>query len=456
MMKFPTHPPKATPPRPWTFPNTVMRQLANGLQVAVIRMPALPIVSVRWAFRSGRLHEEPAQLGSGMLLQRMLRHGTTRMGSAELARYLDRRGARLGTQVSVDSTVVSIATLREYLGEALQLATDIAFRPLLPEPSLVMERLRAIQLHHHECTQVESMVSMWLSRAMYGNHPYGNPLATRSGLETITREDLASLHARIVDPSRGILLVTGDVDPDAVMDVVARSLEGIEARDTPPPTQPVGPSPIEPGVWLVPRPGAEQAVIGVGVLATPRQHPDFLPLRLVNRIFGGGASSRLFTELRERQGLTYGVYSTLDCGVWAGDLTASMTVAPEKTVRGVRALMNEFERMGTGEISAAELQHGEDYLVGSFPQRASGLSGVSSLTMAAWLHDLSPDVWTNYQSDIANIGLSRAMETAQRWIRPDRTAWVVAGPPETLDAAEAELKALQRPIHRVEMSTLLD
>jgi zinc protease len=177
---------------------------------------------------------------------------------------------------------------------------------------------------------------------------------------------------------------------------------------------------------------------------------------LVNRIFGGGASSRLFTELRERQGLTYGVYSTLDCGLWAGDLTVSMTVSPEKTGRAVSALAAELERIGTGEISPAELQHGADYLVGSFPQRASGLSGVSSLTMAAWLHDLSPDVWCNYQADIANISLAQASSSAQRWIRPERAAWVVAGPPEALKAAEAQLKALQRPIHRVEMGALLD
>ncbi len=456
MNTFPDHPPPATEPRPWTFPSTVIRQLANGLHVAVIRMPSLPIVSVRWAFLAGRLHEADEQIGAGLLLQRMLRHGTSRMGSAEFARHLDRRGARLGTQVSVDSTVVSISTLREYLGEALQLATDVALHPGLPERSLAVERIRALQVHQHERNQVESMASIWLAHAMYGTHPYGHPLATRSGLESVTREDLQSLHARIADPSRAILLVTGDVEPDEVMDSIARSVEEYDSRTTPAPEQPLAPQPIEPCVWLVPKPEAEQTAIGVGLLATPRNHPDFLPLRLVNRIFGGGASSRLFSALRERQGLTYGVYSTLDCGLWWGDLTASMMVSPEKTGRGVMALSEEFERMGTGDISPAELQHGADYLIGSFPQRASGLSGVSSLTMAAWLHGLSPDVWRNYQADIARIDLTQATDTARRWIRPRQAAWVVVGPPEALDAAEDQLQSLHRPIRRVQMGALLD
>lgn len=455
MNTFPVSPPIASRPRPWVFPETVTRTLANGLTIAVVRMPSLPIVSVRWAFRTGRLHETTDQLGSGMLLQRMLRHGTQTLSSAELARQLDRRGSRLGTQVSVDSMVVSINALREYLDEALEVGTAVALGPAFPEASLAMERIRALQVHQHERAQIETMASMWLARAMYGEHPYGRPAATHSGLTSIGREDLCALHGRIVDMSRALLVVSGDVDPFRVVDSVARRLEECGSSSHEELPQALSPAPSEPGIWMVERPNAEQTAIGVGLLTIPRNHPDFLPLRLVNRVFGGGASSRLFTALREKQGLTYGVYSTLDCGLWAGDLTASMLVAPNKTVRGVQALAAELERMGTGVLSPDELRHSADYLIGSFPQRASGLSGVSSLTMAGWLHKLKPDAWANYQTDIARIGLEQVREAAQTWLRPERAAWVIAGPPEALDAAEQQLQSLQKPIHRVGMDKLL-
>ena len=349
MRAFPSSPPPSLKSTDWTFPNTAIRTLANGVQIAVIRMPALPIVTVRWCFVSGRLHEPTDGVGTGFLLQRMLRHGTEELNSAEFARHLDSRGIRLGTQVSVDSAVVSVSALREYLGEAIRIANDVALNPLLPESALSVERMRALQMHQQAKVQVEALMTAGLAKTLYGPHPYGRPTSTQSGLMSAQIGAVRSLHQQICNPARALLIVVGDVEPDEIMDVLSHKVSGFKAspscRDWLPPKPPES----SPSVVLLERPGAEQVAIGVGALAMARNHPDFLVLRVVNHILGGGAASRLFGELRERQGLTYGAYSQLDCGLWGGDLTASMLVETAKLSRALESFSEEMERIGTGD-----------------------------------------------------------------------------------------------------------
>ena len=243
-------------------------------------------------------------------------------------------------------------------------------------------------------------------------------------------------------------LKMGDVDANEVMDAIARRVSAYSSPDLPHEWSAPDPPSTSPGVLLLECPGAEQLSIGVGVSVMPRNHPDFLPLRVVNQILGGGGSSRLFSRLREEQGLTYGVYSQLDCGRWGGDLTATMQVAPDKSSLAIRSLSTEIKRMGEGTIAPEELAHAIDYLVGSFPQRASGLAGVSSLTMAAWLHGLPSSVWRDYQASIQAVTHKVAQATARHWLRPDNFSWVFSGSPSVLDSISREIQVLQKPVKR--------
>ena len=179
-------------------------------------------------------------------------------------------------------------------------------------------------------------------------------------------------------------------------------------------------------------------------------------LRVVNQILGGGAASRLFGELRERQGLTYGAYSQLDCGLWGGDLTASMLVDPPKLSRALKSFSQEMDRIGTGDITETELNEAIDYLVGSFPQRASGLAGVSSLSMAAWLHSLPENVWRDYQADLKRVTVDQAQLLARKWIPTTDLSWVVCGSPNALDESRPILEGMGKPVQHVEIASLVD
>jgi zinc protease len=434
MMTFPSSPPAAESPRPWALPPHAVQDLGNGLRVAAVRLDSLPIVQVRWVFGSGRVHEARDRLGSGLLLQRAMRHGTTERSLSAFADTLDGLGARMGGGVTIDSAMVSISGLNQHLWRFVDLATGVALEPALPEIAVAAERHKALQIHRHEWSKLEGITHLWLAHSLYGTHPYGLPRTTAAGLKATTRADLQALHSAIVDPHRGLVLVVGRIDVDQVVTRLASRYQDLPSQTTPTPIVP--PKPLRPAhtMALVSVPGAEAVSVGFGVPAVPRSHADFNGLSVVNQIFGGHASSRLFDALRTRAALSYGAYSQLDCGRHGGDITSSVSVGIEDGVRCVEVLFDQVRRMGQADLGEAELDRAKRFIVGRFPQRANGLAGVATLHTAAWMHELPDDEWSTAQTRTSQVNLTAARELAARYFQPSASTWVVAGPPEKLGA----------------------
>ena len=438
MSSFPSQPPQGGVPKPWVFPATVVQDLPSGLRVAATRVGSLPIAQVRWVFGAGRIFERPDRVGSGLLLQRVMRHGTQNLSSRQFAHTLDALGARMGGGVSIDTSVVSIAGLTNHLWRVVDLVTDVALRPGLSDLALAGEKLRTRELHRHACSRTDSIVEMMLSDALYQGHPYGVPATRESGIVETSRSDLVSLHDSIVSPGRGMVYVVGDIDPEHVVRRLAARFSDFGGSDAPALSPPSPPPAAERKVLFVEHPSAKQAHIGVGAAAVARNHPEHLAVRIANQVVGGGATSRLFRVLRDRHGLTYGAYSSLDSGVHAGDITATLSVAPGNTAQAFSALMNEFQRAVEEPPGPEELSHAKQFLMGAFPQRSSGLTGVASLTTAAWQHELPSDVWATFVPRIDAVPEEHVHRALGRWFAPDRCTAVVCGPASCLDGLAAE------------------
>ncbi len=442
MTRFPAAPPLSGEPRPWSFPRTVVQDLSNGLRIVAINSGSLPIAQVRWVFGSGRIHEARNRLGSGLILQRAMRHGTKDLSARAFAETLDRLGARMAGGVTIDSSIVSISGVSQHLWRFLDLATDVALQPALPGVAAAAERLKAIQIHRHEWGQVENAVALWLARSLYGEHPYGLPRTTESGLRQTSVEDLLALHQSIVDPHHGLLLVVGKVDVDSVVQRMAVRFGSMRFETRPNLTAPPSFQPRRKTVVMIPMKSAKTTAIGLGLNAVARSSPEYTPLRIVNQVFGGSASSRLFRSLRDERGLCYGAFSALDCGRLGGDLTAVINLAPERACEGFSALYGELEKMAHGQITPEELSHAQRFLVGSFPQRTSGLAGLATLATASWMHNLPDDVWSTAQVRLNAVTLAQANDCSARYLRPDQATWVVAGRPDGLTRLEDVAKKM--------------
>jgi predicted Zn-dependent peptidase len=205
---------------------------------------------------------------------------------------------------------------------------------------------------------------------------------------------------------------------------------------------------------MVEHPSAESCVISVGLPAIPRNHPDFAALQVANQVFGGSASARLFRELRDRRSLSYGAYSILDCGRDAGDITASITVAPEKAKEGFITLLGVLGDMASGALLEAEVEHAKRHLVGALSHRSAGLSGLASLTTAAWINGLGEHIWANQAMRLSGVELETATTMAKRWFRPEHSVVVVVGPSGALRSVESQLEPMGLTGERRSMDTL--
>ncbi len=420
-MQLPDLPPQGRPPAPWKVPAMVSRTLLSGLRIVVARLPWLPVVHIRWALRGGRQLEAPGKTGSAGLLGAVARHGTHRYDSAGLAHALDHLGASLRVSVGLDSTSAGISGLSEHADALLELLDEVLLRPTFPDEHLVRERDSALQVHRHQRAQPSAIAGAWLARSLYGDHPYGHPAVISEELADLSAADLRALHGRLLAPCRGLVLVVGDVDAEATADRLAARYADLPAGSPLPEAPPA--SLIRRRI-AVPRPGAEQVVILLGLPLFPWGAPEHLPMEIANQALGGGAGSRLFNELRERDGLTYSAWSSVDLGSLGGDFSAGLSCSPQKAPAAIAALLDALKR----PLTDAEISGARRYIIGAFPQRASGVGGVAALLYTAWLYGRPVSSWADYLPEVTALSEDAIRQAARRFIQPQQASIVAVGP----------------------------
>jgi zinc protease len=443
-MSFPTSPPKGRPPGPWRFPPSHRFTLSNGLTVVVLPWHRLPIVQLRLVHRAGRWVERDSERGVARLMALTARHGTRRFDSATLASFQDARGIRLSSSISPDERSVGVKALSEHFDEALGVLAEVALHPSFPQEHLDRQVQQSIESRRHQKGDPDALAGEWFTTALYGTgHVYGRHRPEEDDLRARTREEVLAFHERHHGPDQAMLFVLGDVEPERAADLAERELGGWGGASNLP-ERPQAPTDSPARVILVDRPASEQATIVVGNLALERRHPLFDTCRVMNRVLGGGAASRLFLDLREQRSLTYGVSSSLDGGLWGGDFSAGLACSTDKVAESLSGLFEHLERVRTEAISEPELDAARRYIVGAFPQGTASLGGLASLLGSRWINRLPEDVWETFMARIAAVDADSAMAAAQACVRPSASTLVVVGRGDELEPVLAPYGQVER------------
>ena len=324
---------------------------------------------------------------------------------------------------------------------AIDLLAEVASSPsFLPQ---AVEKIRQKQSGElkRSLTDPGFLGRRQLYRVLYGEgHPYGHVAATEASLATIQRGDLQRFHERHFFPAAASLVVVGDVRPAEVCALAERHFAAWRAGGTAPPEpgapviEAVAPPPGKQlrRIHVVHRPGSVQASILLAAPALRRADPGWIPLVVGNQVLGGSASARLFMNLRERNSLTYGAYSSLGVRRGVGPIVCSGNSRNEVAGRAMEEFLHEIDRLRGEAIPADEMDAAQSYLTGVFPTQIETPANVASMIGQQEVFGLAEDYWDTYRDRVGAVSEEQARRSVADLLDPVRLEVVVVGDREAI------------------------
>jgi zinc protease len=419
--------PEPLAPFPFNIPRPYETVLENGLKIVVFNDKRLPLVSYRLAFLSGEASDAQGSTGATSAMATMLTEGTTEYSSRELAEKIERLGASISANSSEDFVIIAASALSMYSSEILGLVAEIVFRPTFPEDELVLFKTNTIEHLKFQRSQPGFLANEQTARILYGDHPYARISPSASDIEGLTRQILKETHKTRLVPDQAILIAVGDVDQDAFMKEVEEEFGSWTGTESQAPANPSLPERSGRSLTIVDRPASAQANIVLANLAINRKHPDYFAVLVMNQVLGAGASSRVFMNLREEKGYTYGAYTRFDAKRLAGEFEATAEVRTEVTGDSLREFFYELERIRTEQVDEQELADAKNFLTGVFPLRAETQEGLTNLLVNQQLYGLPEDYLQTYRDNVEAVTADDVLRVAAASIRPSDLALIIVG-----------------------------
>lgn len=345
-------------------PALLRRRLASGLTLLVRENPAAPVVAVSLLVGMGSRWERPETAGISNLLQHVIVKGTARRNALEIAEAAERIGGSLSASGDTDFSEIRGSALARHWQRLLELVADVALQPTLPAAELENERRAVLSRIQSRADQPFPLAFDTLMRALYGPHPYALPsLGLKRVVERLERDGLLEHYRRHYRGDRMVLAVSGQVTASAVLDELSRLFAGLPGGTGE--AEPVLPAPA-PALSreLLERPTA-QAQILFGYLAPPLNHADYPAVKVLNALLGGGMSSRLFVELRDKQGLAYVTGTIYPSRRDPSFFVAHIGTAPGNVARAEDGIRREVERVRQEPAFAEEVARARAYVLGT-------------------------------------------------------------------------------------------
>jgi predicted Zn-dependent peptidase len=430
--------PELEPPGELRLPESVERQLPNGLTVLAVRRPTVPLVEVRLRVPFAR-----AQLPGAAVLAKTLLSGTDTMTNIQIAAELQAIGGGLSAGVDPDRLLVSGDSLVSGLDRCLAILAGVLTGAAYPADQVATERERLADQIQVARSQPSHLARVALLRRMYRDHPYAVQTPEPEEVRSVGGPALRSLHESRVRPGGAVLVLVGDLEPEAALGSAATALAGWDGAGAAVELDPT--PPLEPGpLVLADRPDSVQSSLRLALPAVRRTHPDHATLQLANLIFGGYFSSRWVENIREAKGYTYGPHSSVEHSVAGSALVVAAEVATEVTAPALLETNYELGRMATLPPTAAELEQARQYALGTLQLATSTQSGLANLASAYAGFGLRLDYLARHAEALAKATLDDIAAAASKYLAPAGAVTVVLGDATRVEAGLAALGPVAR------------
>jgi zinc protease len=422
----------ASPARSTDIKELTTRQ---GVKAWLVEENTVPVIAVEIAFRGGTAQDPADKGGVVSLMAALLDEGAGDMDAEAFQETLEEKAIELSFSSNRDTVTASLRTLPENLDEAFVLLGAALSRPRFDDDAV--ERMRgqiAAQLRRAALDPDDLAGRTFFAEAFPG-HPYGRPSrGTVESLAGVRRDDLVEAHRRLVARDSIVIGAVGAVTPDRLTALVETLLDGLPERSemTPVPTvEPQGAGRTEIVTLDVP-----QSSIIFGRPGPLRNDDDFIPAYVVNHILGGGSfSSRLFTEVREKRGLAYSVYSHLAPYDHAGLLYGGVATRNDRAGQSIDLIQAEIRRIAEQGPTAEELASAKKYLIGSYALRFDTSTKIANQLTQLQLDHFGVDYITRRNALVDAVTIEEVKAAAKRLFGDGALLVVAVGKPTGLEGA---------------------
>jgi predicted Zn-dependent peptidase len=400
--------------------------LPNGLVVITETMQNVRSVSVGIWVRNGSRREVPSENGLAHFLEHMVFKGTDRRSAEDIAREMDSVGGMLDAFTSKEQICFNAKVLDEHLSIAFDVLADLVLRPKLQSADIKKERQVVLEEIKMDLDNPEYLLHDLFTRGFWPNHPLGRPiLGTPETVRKFDGEALRSRFHKWFAPDHILVTAAGNVTHQQVMKLVNREFGHLKPRHTHEnETVPTAAAPIH----LESKRDLEQVHLCVGVPSFPIAHERRFAVAVLNNLLGGGMSSRLFQNIREKQGLAYAVFSELTPYSDAGLLSVYAGTAKETIGKVLDLTIAEFRAMKESPVTEEELRRAKNHLKGSLmlslESTSSRMSNLARQEM--YFHRFSS--LDEILSSIEAVTREEVQSIANEFFHPDRIAATVLGP----------------------------
>lgn len=337
------------------------RVLSNGVRVLLEEIPYVHSASIGFWIDTGPKNESAEENGISHFIEHMLFKGTETRSSLEIARSLEDTGGSLNAFTDKEQTCFYARVLDNQVTLAIDVLSDMILHPALDPAEFKRERQVILEeIKMYEDTPDE-LVQDIFSEVFWGDHPMGRPIVgTRGTMRATKREHLVAYLERFYTPDRIIVSVAGHIEPERVL----QQLEDTIGQLKRPATLLELPPPVARSCIKVKYKDIEQVHLCMGTEGVPVTHPDSYAVSLLDAILGGGMSSRLFQEVREKRGIVYSISSYEQMYETAGVFGIYAGCSPKHLEEVIQLSLAEFDKIKGGDLSEAELERAKDQLKG--------------------------------------------------------------------------------------------
>ena len=403
-----------------------------GFKAWLVEDHTIPFMSLRLGFKGGASLDRAGKRGSVNLMMALLEEGTDDLDARGFAREVDELAASFNFDASGDSVSVSARMLSENRDAAIALLKGAVAAPNFDQVAIDRVKGQVLSILQSDLKDPNEIAQTAFNKAAFGDHPYGSTLSgTAVSIESLTRKDIQNAHRDTMARDRVFVSAVGDITAEELGALMDTLLEDLPETGTAMPERvEFG---LKPGITVVPY-ETPQSVALFGHRGIKRDDPDFFAAFIASNILGGGGlDSRLMEEVRDKRGLTYGVYSFLSARDHAELVVGQVASANDRVGAAIDVIKDEWARLVNEGVSQEELDVTKTYLTGAYPLRFDGNGPIANILVGMQMQGLSKDYINTRNDNVNAVTLKEINRVIKDVYLPDDLHFTVVGKPEGLE-----------------------